>query len=198
MKLRILVMDTGFALTSCVLILMVALLLGLAAQQIVRESAAAGANALDRQVALQAAEAALMDAEQDILQTRDATVVLNQSALSYGSVTGNTFPFGGRLQASRLPTYAYSMLPLAQQDSSTIRYFFRITAVGFGARATTQVVLQSDFLKSACAACLHRSQLLDGEPKRNSRFSLGPVYLPLEKRLVDNGRSHKFHCLLLQ
>jgi type IV pilus assembly protein PilX len=136
-------------------ILMAVLLLGLTAQQIVRESAAAGMNVLDRQLALQAAEAALMDAEQDILQTRDATIAVSQTALDYGSVTGNRFAAGGRMQAAQRPTYAFSMQPLAQQDDSTVRHFFRITAVGFGVRATTQVVLQADFLKSSCAACVN-------------------------------------------
>ena len=150
-----LVTEAGFALISCVLILMAALLLGLTAQQLVRESAAVGTNALDRQLAMQAAEAALMDAEQDILQTRDATIVIDQPALAYGSITGNFFASGGRLQTAQLPTYAFSMLPLAQQDGSTVRYFFRITAVGFGSRVTTQVVLQTDFLKSSCAACIN-------------------------------------------
>lgn len=155
MNARVPAKQSGFALISCALILMVVLLLGLAAQQIVRESAAAGANALDRQLALQAAEAALMDAEQDILQTRNAIVVLNQSALAYGSVTGNRFASGGRLQTSQLPTYAFNMLPLAQQGSSAMRYFFRITATGYGSRVSTQVVLQSDFLKAACTVCMH-------------------------------------------
>lgn len=148
-------MNAGFALISCVLILMAVLLLGLTAQQIARESAAAGANGLDRQLALQAAEAALMDAEQDILQTRDATVVYRQSPLPYGSVTGNRFAHGDRRQAIQLPTYAFSMLPMAQQYGSTVRYFFRITAVGVGSRLTTQVVLQADFLKSSCTACIN-------------------------------------------
>ena len=134
---------------------MAVLLLGLTAQQIVRESAAAGTNALDRQLAMQAAEAALMDAEQDILQTRDATIPTDQPALAYGSVTGNYFASGGRLQAAQRPTYAFNMLPLAQQQDSVVRYFFRITAVGFGARVTTQVVLQADFLKASCAACIN-------------------------------------------
>lgn len=155
MSARSQLMETGFALISCVLILMVVLLLGLSAQQIVRESAAAAANALDRQLALQAAEAALMDAEQDILQTRDATIAFSQPSLVYGSVTGNRFVLGGRMQTSQLPIYSFSMLPLAQQNTATVRYFFRITAIGFGARASTQVVLQSDFLKSACAACIN-------------------------------------------
>lgn len=150
-----LVTEAGFALISCVLILMAVLLLGLTAQQLVRESAAVGTNALDRQLAMQAAEAALMDAEQDILQTRDATIATEQPALVYGSVTGNFFASGGRLQAAQLPTYAFSMLPLAQQDGSAVRYFFRITAVGVGSRTTTQVVLQTDFLKSSCAACIN-------------------------------------------
>lgn len=145
----------GFALISCVLILMAVLLLGLAARQIVAESAAVRINTLDRQLALQAAEAALLDAEQDILQTREASLAIVQSPLVYGSVTGNYFASGGRSQARQPPTYAFTMLPLAQQNSSTVRYFFRITAVGIGARATTQVVLQADFLKSSCAACIN-------------------------------------------
>lgn len=149
------VTEAGFALISCVLILMAVLLLGLTAQQLVRESAAVGTNALDRQLAMQAAEAALMDAEQDILQTRDATIATSQSALTYGGVTGNFFASGGRLQAAQHPTYAFSMLPLAQQQGSVVRYFFRITAVGVGSRITTQVVLQADFLKSSCAACIN-------------------------------------------
>jgi type IV pilus assembly protein PilX len=147
--------QAGFAMIACALILMAVLLLSLAVEQNVRQSANAAANALDRQLARQAAEAALLDAEQDILQSRDVTVAISQPALSYGSVTGNRFAVGGRLQASQLPTYAFSMQPLAQQETSAVRYFFRITAIGFGSRVTTQVVMQSDFLKSSCTTCLN-------------------------------------------
>ena len=147
--------DSGIALGTCTVILMGALLLVLAAQQIVRESSAAEFNALDHAFAMQAAEATLMDAEIAIAQAAmSATIdaLMLDQWLAYGSDTSNIYLYGGKLQSMQRPTYqiAQHVLVLTLESGIPALRFYRITAVGTGMYASTQVVLQSDFLPSVC------------------------------------------------
>lgn len=69
----------------------------------------------------------------------------------YGQFTGQTFPVGSGSLPSRLPRYIIELFhhnrPGESADKPT--YFFRVTAVGFGARDSTQVALQSFYYKDA-------------------------------------------------
>lgn len=148
--------DSGLALVACMVIIMGALLLVLAAQQIVRESSAAAFNSLDHAIAMQAAEAALMDAEIVIAQAASTdtldTLMLDQW-LAYGAETSNIYLYGGKLQSMQRPTVkiAQHALVLTVESVAPARRFYRITAVGTGMHVSTQVVLQSDFLPSVCS-----------------------------------------------
>lgn len=150
----------GMALVSCTLILLGVTLLLLAAQQIVRESAAAAFNTIDRQFGFQSAEAALMDARQALFLFNDAA--LTQNAQTYGYLTGNTLPHGAGLQIRQLPNFQITLhpLPLLPAQSEHSRYFYRVTALAVGLRETTQVLLQADFIKPLCVSsgqCIARN-----------------------------------------
>ncbi len=144
----------GMALVSCAVILTAILLLALATRQLVGESAAASLNGQDRLMALQAAQAALADAEQAIAEAPDAAAIPNTSLdlpVGYGSVTANQLPFGGRLQSMRLPAYRIFLQELSEDPvQGSVRYLYQVTAVGNGWRESTQVVLQSVFVRLVC------------------------------------------------
>lgn len=65
----------------------------------------------------------------------------------YGRFTGAAMAVGGILPA-RLPRYIIELVPLAGATPAH-GAFYRITAVGFGSRDTTRVVLQSYYRKPA-------------------------------------------------
>jgi Tfp pilus assembly protein PilX len=74
------------------------------------------------------------------------------AATTYGRFTGEMLPTGGGALPARAPRYVIELLPLvragedAGQRADTL---YRITAIGFGARPGTQVVLQSFYRKVA-------------------------------------------------
>jgi Tfp pilus assembly protein PilX len=70
----------------------------------------------------------------------------------YGRFTGETLPAGGGALPARAPRYVIELLPLvrAGEDAGQrAASLYRITAIGFGARPGTQVVLQSFYRKVA-------------------------------------------------
>lgn len=68
------------------------------------------------------------------------------STVAYGSFTGAQMATGSAGLPARLPRYIVELVPQpgAAQAAGTL---FRITAIGFGARQTTHVVLQSFYRK---------------------------------------------------
>ncbi|MGZ5818737.1 MAG: pilus assembly protein, partial [Burkholderiaceae bacterium] len=157
----------------------------------------------DRQIALQAAEAALADAELDIENSPDSKksrshifsknstlgfpgdeeascqsgegniylglcshssdyvkpvwLLVNladdksaiPNAVPYGTFTGKSFPVAQGVFPSKLPKYIIELLVYnhAGERADQVSYFYRVTAIGFGARDTTSVVLQSFYRK---------------------------------------------------
>lgn len=191
----------GASLVVSLLMLVAVLLLGISTAQIALMGEKSSHNDRDRQIAFQAAEAALMDAEMDIEKSPDSTKsrsdlfsenpVLSDFAAGCGagasnnklglcatanpgtepiwklvdftdtgSTTTKTVPFGrftgqilqtgkGSL-SSKPPRYIIEAINYraAGEDASVqSTYFYRITAMGFGARETTQAVLQSFYRK---------------------------------------------------
>ncbi|QAU35238.1 PilX N-terminal domain-containing pilus assembly protein [Janthinobacterium sp. 17J80-10] len=192
----------GAALVVALLMLMVILMLGIAASQSALQGLKTTRNDGDRQVALQAAEAALRDAEMDIEQSPDAgksrssifsrrsslgfpahgetgcnggaaniylglcrqagmnalpvwqTVEFGEDAatvqtVAFGTFTGQSLQVGKGALPSRLPRYIIELFSYKRPGESAdkVSYFYRITAVGFGARESTQVALQSFYRK---------------------------------------------------
>ena len=72
-------------------------------------------------------------------------------AVPYGTFTGRTIQADEPESSSRLPRYIIELIPftstIAGKDDVTSLY--RITAMGFGMRDTTQVMLQTFYRKAA-------------------------------------------------
>ncbi len=190
----------GAALIVALLMLVVVMMLGMSAAQTAIQSEKASRNDRDRQVALQAAEAALMDAETDIESAPDParsrshlfapdrtegfspgcgienpvlylglciraegsqipawqTVDLLDSSsgaitVPYGRFTGQVFQTGAGAMPARPPRYVIELMAYnrAGEDATLDgrNYFYRVTAIGFGMRESTQVVLQTFYRK---------------------------------------------------
>jgi type IV pilus assembly protein PilX len=176
---------SGLALVCALMLMLAAMIIGLAVVRGAFILFAAARNERDRDVAWAAAEAALRDAEHDIAGTADPpperaahfgpagasafvdgcgrgeddlglcrarsppaweTLDLadrdNPVLVPYGRFTGATLAIGHGVLPERLPAYVIERIAppgaTARQGS-----FYRITAIGFGSRASTQVVLQS-------------------------------------------------------
>jgi type IV pilus assembly protein PilX len=190
--------ERGASLVVALLMLVAILLLGLSAAQIALQSEKMSRNDRDRQIAFQAAEAGLMDAEMDI---ENSTAAESRSALfardskegfmegcgsgagskylglcnraeagappvwrtvefldessnaryvSYGNFTGQSFAEGGSLP-SKPPRYIIELMAYNREGEGAsqedLTYFYRVTAIGFGSRSSTQVVLQTFYRK---------------------------------------------------
>lgn len=189
-------------------LLVIVLLLGISAAQIALQGEKAARGERDRQIAFQAAEEALMDAQNDIEglpgapgrsslfapgsaagfadgcgeggalglclpAPPDAPALWlsmdldgpeggsGSRAVPYGQFTGAVMQTGQGFLPSRRPRYLIELLPFhppsaqaaaAAGGLATESYVYRITAIGFGAQESTQVVLQSYYRKQAAGA----------------------------------------------
>ncbi|SNS32067.1 type IV pilus assembly protein PilX [Noviherbaspirillum humi] len=191
----------GAALATALIMLLIVLLLGVSASQVALHGEKGSRNDRDRQIAFQAAEAALIDAEADIeqstggggrglvfssrsaegflpgcgrgLENRQLGLCLPTNAgmppvwdavnlqedqpssavsVPYGHFTGRSYPNGEGALPGRLPRYIIELLPYARPgasaDSAGLSYLYRITAIGFGPRPSTRVVLQAVYRKT--------------------------------------------------
>lgn len=189
----------GMSLIVSLLMLVVILLLGTSAAQIALQAEKGARNDRDRQIALQAAEAALMDAEMDIEQSPDparsrsdlfssdnmqsfpeagciagaSNIKLglcapsgpdakpawaavdflddsgSASSVPYGQFTGAAFQSGAGSLPARVPRYVIEPMIFTYKGHSAEMptVFYRVTAIGFGMREETQVVLQTYYRK---------------------------------------------------
>jgi Tfp pilus assembly protein PilX len=74
------------------------------------------------------------------------------AATPYGKFTGAVLPTGGGALPARAPRYIIELMPLVRAgEDAGLRSgnLYRITAIGFGVRANTQVVLQEFYRKVA-------------------------------------------------
>jgi type IV pilus assembly protein PilX len=197
--------EGGAALIVTLLMLIAVLMLGTSAAQLALQNEKASRNDRDRQIALQAAEAALADAELDIENSPDTSrsrsamfskdsargfpadgesvcgAGENNKALGlcehraegrtpawmlvdfndvspattqsvpFGKFTGQRFQTGIGYQPGRLPRYVIELMVFNAQGESADKpsYFYRITAIGYGARTVTQAVLQAMYRKES-------------------------------------------------
>lgn len=204
-------LQRGFSLIVVLLLLLVSIVLGIAAAQVSLVNERSARNDRDTEVAFQAAEAALVDAETDVLgpnedarqrlclfNRRDVTAFVDGcgeagdrqglcapaepgadpawraglldstgKSVAYGAFTGQTYFSGdaatgqhaGSLPA-RAPRYVVEavrsrrggpadMLQSASAEGAS--YVFRVTAIGYGMRDETQVVLQTTLYKPAAS-----------------------------------------------
>ncbi|MGK5081090.1 pilus assembly PilX family protein [Janthinobacterium sp. HLX7-2] len=203
--------ERGATLVYVLCLLVVILLLGVSAAQMALQGEKAARGERDRHVAFQAAEEALMDAQNDIdglpgapgrsslfapgsaagfadacgdggelglclpaakgapalwLSTAlDAAGAASGAGASrtvpYGHFTGAVMQTGQGFLPSRRPRYLIELLPFhppgeeagaAPGSLAAETYVYRITAIGFGAQDSTQVVLQSYYRKQVAGA----------------------------------------------
>jgi Tfp pilus assembly protein PilX len=190
----------GAALLVVLLMLVATWMLGISAARLSLVDGKALRNARDRELAFQAAEAGLTDAELDIAGSPDpmrsrSALFSNTSAagfavgcaagennihlglcadvvagtppawleldflasgndahsVPYGKFTGRRMQTGAGALPARLPRYIIESLPYnppgASASLSGLSYLYRITAIGFGPRESTRVVLQSFYRK---------------------------------------------------
>jgi Tfp pilus assembly protein PilX len=197
--------EPGAALVTALVLVLAVLMLGVSAARIALNAGKSARLERERHIALQAAEAALADAELDIAggaepaSARAAALAAGSAAafadgcgrsgdglglcraaaepaapvwqaadlagdvaVPYGRFTGAGMPLGGGLLPARAPRYIIERLAPPGSEAGGILY--RITAIGFGSRASIRVVLQS----------VYRRAPAGGGP--------GPVALP-EKRI---------------
>ncbi|MES3020721.1 MAG: PilX N-terminal domain-containing pilus assembly protein [Pseudomonadota bacterium] len=185
----------GAALVVALCMLVAVLAIAVSAAQSALNAEKSARNERDRQIALQAAEAALVDAERDIeggsnpasaraalfaagsalgfidgcggsgdqvglcassgAAAQPAWQTANLAAgaantVPYGAFTGASMPTGRGALPAQPPRYVIELMhvPGAGLDASDREgKVYRITAIGFGTRAHTQVVLQSVYRK---------------------------------------------------
>ncbi|NML62216.1 pilus assembly protein [Massilia sp. RP-1-19] len=188
----------GAALVTVLFVLIAVLVVAVSAATAALNAEKSARNERDRHIALQAAEAALADAERDIQPLDPATPRAAMfaagsalgfvdgcgkreddpdlglcsrveapgvpawisaalaaedasGAVAYGAFTGAVMPTGAGTLPARAPRYIIELMPFprAGEDASQpVTNFYRITAIGFGSRRTTKVVLQSFYRKS--------------------------------------------------
>jgi type IV pilus assembly protein PilX len=192
----------GASLIAALVMLVAVLMLGISATYIALQGERASRNERDRQIAFQAAEAALMDAELDIekspsVKSRSAIFSKNSvmgfpaegeetcragldnnflglckhsfagvtqtwltvdfsdvgrdttCSVPIGLFTGQSFQTERGALPVRVPRYIIELMIYNSPGQSTDQptYFYRITAIGYGAHDTTQVVLQTFYRK---------------------------------------------------
>lgn len=178
----------GVVLMAAMLVMVMLLLMGISSARLAIHGERAARGLRDRDVALQAAEAALADAERELagggadpartalLAADDAFVAGCGDGLSapdlglcaadddgapawrqvdiadaggasrsvpFGQYTGAEMETGEGHLPFRKPRYVIEQLPLAPGAATGAAHLYRVTAIGFGARDSTEVVLQS-------------------------------------------------------
>jgi type IV pilus assembly protein PilX len=190
LRLRLRRRQQGAALVCALVLMMVAMLVGVAACRAVFASIASAGAERERSLAHEAAEAALRDAERDIAaayasadpartaqftdagaggfvagcgragsgrglclaafppawQVQDMAEPDNPAVLPYGHYTGASLATGRGLLPARPPAYLIEKITPPGAGES-LGSFYRITAIGFGSRDSTRVVLQSVYRK---------------------------------------------------
>ncbi|HZW13087.1 MAG TPA: PilX N-terminal domain-containing pilus assembly protein [Noviherbaspirillum sp.] len=86
--------------------------------------------------------------------------VKQNRSVPYGYFTGQQFQNGVGVMPARLPRYIIERFSRTGGEDSAPMVFYRITALGFGMRETTQVMLQS----------FYRPDHADGSPGPKGRF----------------------------
>jgi Tfp pilus assembly protein PilX len=136
----------GFTLLPCVVLTSILLVISLATLRLGHDFRMLTAGYVDRLIASEAAEAALHDAHQHLNMMDDPLALMsNDVVYEFGSMTGDSFPSGGRMQSKSPPEYQLEMVSAFQHAG-----IVRITATGIGLFATTRFVAQADYAIQLC------------------------------------------------
>ena len=137
----------GFTLLPCVVLTSILLVISLATLRLGHDFRMLTAGYVDRLIASEAAEAALHDAHQHLNMMDDPLALMsNDVVYEFGSMTGDSFPSGGRMQSKSPPEYQLEMVSAFQHAG-----IVRITATGIGLFATTRFVAQADYAIQLCS-----------------------------------------------
>jgi type IV pilus assembly protein PilX len=180
----------GMVLMAALLVMVMLLLMGVSGAKLAIQGERAARGVRDRDVALQAAEDALADAERELAgggsdPARNALLAAGDGyadgcgegaaapdlglcaaddddtpawrlvdiadggaasrSVPFGRYTGAEMETGEGFLPFRKPRYVIEQLPLPPGAAAGAAHLYRVTAVGFGAREGTEVVLQSTY-----------------------------------------------------
>ena len=136
----------GFILLPCIVLTSILLVVSMATLRLGHDFRTLTAGYVDRLIASEAAEAALHDAHQHLNMMDDPlSLMSNDVVYEFGSVTGDNFPSGGRMQSKSPPEYQFEMVSAFRHAG-----IVRITATGRGLFATTRFVAQADYAIQLC------------------------------------------------
>jgi len=198
--------EAGFSLIVVMLLLVVLTALGVGGAQLTLVNELGARSDRDTEIAFQAAEAALIDAEIDILgpnasatsrlcmfNDKDSSAFVegcgglgpnlglcapapsgatpawmsadfspeSRTSVPYGTFTGQALATGAGATPAALPRYVVEVMRsnggweanrLRSASAGKTTNIFRVTAIGFGVRKETQVVLQTNLYKPAVSA----------------------------------------------
>jgi type IV pilus assembly protein PilY1 len=121
------------------------------------------------------------------------------AAVPYGKFTGAALPTGGGALPGRAPRYVIELMPLARAGEGAgrpIANVYRVTAIGFGVRPSTHVVLQSFYRKVAAtgpsaAQMLARSSYALSGQRRVAGVSMSGATASVERA----GRARAAACM---
>lgn len=156
----------GVTVVICLVMMLLVMLLGASAARLALQGEQAARGDRDRETAFRAAEDALADAERSI-GNGSAQVVQDACSIDpawqradlggdaggactveYGAATGATMTTGMGFLPFKKPRYVIERLECHEPgtDVADPQNCYRVTAIGFGARPGTEVVLQSVFI----------------------------------------------------
>lgn len=146
MKRRLRPRPAGVALVSALMLVLVASVLGVGVARMALSSLAAAQWERDHAVARAAADLALCDAERELRAVQDGAQpgLALGAPVTYGAHTGTWMAVGAGLLPARPPVYLIEPVSDAAPGQGAV---FRITAIGFGTRAATQVMVQALYRK---------------------------------------------------
>ena len=156
----------GVTVVVCLVMMLLVMLLGASAARLGLQGEHAVRGERDREIAFQAAEDALADAERAIRNGSD--VVADDACaadpawqradlggddggactVEYGEATGATMRTGVGFLPFKKPRYVIESLECLEPgtDAADPQTCYRVTAIGFGPKPGTEVVLQSVFI----------------------------------------------------
>ena len=136
----------GFTLMPCVVLTAILLVMSLATLRMGHDFRILTAGFADRLIASEAAELVLQDAYQHVTMMDDPLSLLSKDVVyEFGSMTGDSFPSGDRMQSKSPPEYQLEVLSVNQHEG-----IIRITVKGSGMFATTRFVAQADYAIRLC------------------------------------------------
>jgi type IV pilus assembly protein PilX len=157
----------GMTVLVCLVMMIVVMLVGASAARLGLQGEQAARGERDRELAMQAAEDALADAERDI-EHGAATVAAGACGAdpawrtvdlsgdtdggactrAYGATTGATMQTGEGFLPFKRPRYVIERIECHEPGANAVdpQHCYRVTAIGFGPRPGLEVVLQSVYM----------------------------------------------------